>query len=408
MDYSLFDPDSKYSNPEDAKIFYAYYGSLSEIDFLKQLYSLNKMDSIDSEFSNAEQEIVERTVQNSDWEYGWVFRDCRFGLTDGDDNTLLDFLCAVFNPKNRNENGYWKNYLQRIQELLHADGYELYVSEFISGRAVYNWRQLTDAEKNSDTFLPFSIRYYKCKFQLPKICKSKRKALIELMAQFETREYHCTDTGFNVLKSTRDAIVDDLNSYYNNTVQERLLFNRNFDKLVLELPTKCLFDIIELYSKYTRNTFANRVNELLWDIGYAIADCKIMPMLPQVKIKTPIEPDLKDLIHLAESYYQQHDSLSMQNALEKIWDAFERIKTHNSSDKKKSLQTIIGSIASNGTELYVLVNKEFAELSNIGNHYKIRHFEKGKLDIPDDRVKEYLYMRCSAIINLAIKYIDKK
>lgn len=37
-DYSRYWPDSKYSSQDDAKIFYPYYGSLTEVEFFKYLY----------------------------------------------------------------------------------------------------------------------------------------------------------------------------------------------------------------------------------------------------------------------------------------------------------------------------------------------------------------------------------
>ena len=44
--------------------------------------------------------------------------------------------------------------------------------------------------------------------------------------------------------------------------------------------------------------------------------------------------DLRDLVLEAERYFKKQDLESKQRALEKIWDAFERMKTHYSPDKK--------------------------------------------------------------------------
>lgn len=41
---------------------YPYYGRLSEIDFLKRLYPLNKMKSDESRFKNLEEVIIQHTV----------------------------------------------------------------------------------------------------------------------------------------------------------------------------------------------------------------------------------------------------------------------------------------------------------------------------------------------------------
>lgn len=115
-DYSIYWPDSKDSSPDDAKIFYPYCGRLTEVEFLKRLYPIDKMPSTDSRYPNAEGDIWQHTVNNDDWEYGWIFQDSRFGLLDGDDVILLNFLCAVFHPAYRKEDGS-DNYLDIVQNI---------------------------------------------------------------------------------------------------------------------------------------------------------------------------------------------------------------------------------------------------------------------------------------------------
>lgn len=56
--------DSKYSSPEDGKIFYVYHGELEELEFLKILYPLDTMPSYDSRYSNAEDDIRQHTINN--------------------------------------------------------------------------------------------------------------------------------------------------------------------------------------------------------------------------------------------------------------------------------------------------------------------------------------------------------
>ena len=197
---------------------------------------------------------------------------------------------------------------------------------------------------------------------------------------------------------------------YNNIKSlRRILFyyeeESNFDKLILRSSPKCVFDIIELYSKYKDNCFTSAVNTILKEIGVQLLDGKIMSIELPVQIEIPREPDLRDLILTAERHRQKHDAENTQIALEKIWDAFERLKTHYSTDKKSSIQAIINTIAPISSDLHQQIDEEFQTLTKIGNTYKIRHFENGKLDITDDRIKEYLYMRCLAILNLVIKYI---
>ena len=83
---------------EDIHITYAYCGRLSEIDFLKRTYDLQKLPSYDNRFEDAEGDIWQHTVNNDDYEDGWVFEDERFELLNGEDEVLLNFLCSVFHP----------------------------------------------------------------------------------------------------------------------------------------------------------------------------------------------------------------------------------------------------------------------------------------------------------------------
>ncbi|MBR7683718.1 hypothetical protein KDK43_03735 [Streptococcus equi subsp. zooepidemicus] len=54
-----------------------------------------------------------------------------------------------------------------------------------------------------------------------------------------------------------------------------------------------------------------------------------------------------------------------------------------------------------------LFNKEFGELTSIGNNFRIRHHETNKINIPDQRYYDYLFNRCLSLIALAIQYLEK-
>ena len=402
--------DSKYNSPDDGKIFYVYHGDLTELDFLKKIYPLDTMPSDDLRYLNAEDDIRQHTINNDDYEYGWIFTDDRFGLNNGDDETLLKFLCTVFHASYRNEEGYWKEYLAKIQNLLRKDGYELYISKYISGREVYEWRELTDIEVRYSCFVPFSQRYKDKNITVPRIMKAKRRLLNELTIQKENIENLRTDTGFNYQLTTREAVVEDIKRFYipkafddnGNYTQEE-----NLEKLVLNSSPKTVFDIIELYAKYNNVSFEDEVNTILDGLHYKLVDGKMM-MQTTVEIKAveTKEPDLRELIEIAESYFWKEDTVSKQIALEKIWDALEKLKTYYQTDKKESVQMVIDKISQKDEETKDIFNKEFDYLTKFGNTHQIRHFETGKTAIKDARMKEYWYMRCLALINLAIKYIE--
>lgn len=392
------------------RILYAYNGDISEIDFLSDLYQLDKMPSLDHRFSNAKDDILQHTVNNDDYKQGWVFYDARFNLKDCDDEELLKFICKVFHPSVRSENSYWKGLLDNIQVLLKPDGYELHIAERISGREVYAWRELTDLEVANNKFIPFSQRYKNSSLQIPRISINKRKALVELMHRLEENICVTDDTGWQEYKYSCQIVMDEIKEFYIPKAyndKDEYIEESDFNRFVMRTSPKCVFDVIELYSQFETSNFENEVNNVLSNYGYKLIDRKMMPMQNQIKAEIPKEPTLRDLVLEAERYFKKQDLESKQRALEKIWDAFERMKTYYSPDKKKSTNQIINMISNGDAELYNKLDAEFFELGNIGNNYQIRHFETNKKPINDVRIKEYLYTRCLALINMIIRFVEK-
>ena len=50
---------------------------------------------------------------------------------------------------------------------------------------------------------------------------------------------------------------------------------------------------------------------------------------------------------------------------------------------------------------------EFETLTSIGNNFRIRHHEKSKIDITDNRQYDYFYKRCLALVSVAILYLER-
>lgn len=93
-----------------------------------------------------------------------------------------------------------------------------------------------------------------------------------------------------------------------------------------------------------------------------------------------------------------------QLAIEKIWDAFERIKTIDGIKKTE----IVTEMSKNGLDLEnEEIEKEFKILTTIGNTYQIRHFETNKKPITNDEERSYLYFRVLALINLVLVKIKR-
>lgn len=49
-------------------------------------------------------------------------------------------MCEIFHPLVRDEKKKWEQFLNKVNALIRADGYELYVKQYISGRAEYGYR----------------------------------------------------------------------------------------------------------------------------------------------------------------------------------------------------------------------------------------------------------------------------
>ena len=401
----------------EQECFYPYYGRLSEIEFLKNLYPLEKMPSNDDKFENAENDIWQHTINNDDWDICWVFDDNRFELLKGSDNVFLDFLCAVFHPEYRDEKGYWKEYLDKINILIKKDGYELYESEKISGRFVYSWRKITHAEVASGKFIPFSVRKkdeIETKVISLSIPKKVRKEVVELFNKYDMSINRTDETGWNYSISTKEAVIEDLHEYYlpkSFDATGKYSETNNIDEFVKNNLPYCVFDAIELFAQYNRdNNFTNEVNNLLKINGcfYKLLGGKFE--LPRVQIQTKeviSEIGLKDLINQATTLYRSTNTSDKQIAIEKLWDAFERLKTYYIDlDKQNSVKRIISAMSNNNEAYKELFNEEFLKLTKIGNEYRIRHHETNKVNIIDSNYYDYLFQRCFALVDLALKYLD--
>ncbi len=94
-----------------------------------------------------------------------------------------------------------------------------------------------------------------------------------------------------------------------------------------------------------------------------------------------------------------------QSAIEKLWDAFERLKTIIQPGNKKESTDKLVKLLSNQIN-YDEFDNEFKNLTKIGNDYMIRHSEVDKIPITDDRIKDYLFFRMLALIDLCISKLS--
>ncbi|MBA2938216.1 hypothetical protein HZF08_07845 [Paenibacillus sp. CGMCC 1.16610] len=118
---------------------------------------------------------------------------------------------------------------------------------------------------------------------------------------------------------------------------------------------------------------------------------------------------LNELVNLAIENIRKPKEIDRQIALEKIWDAFERIKTfYDPNNKKASAQTLVLNISAGTADFDDLLDIEFKNLTDIGNKYQIRHFETNKIQIGSMKQVDYLFYRMIALIDLCMDKVNNE
>ncbi len=112
---------------------------------------------------------------------------------------------------------------------------------------------------------------------------------------------------------------------------------------------------------------------------------------------------LDEMLETAKSKYISPNLKSRIEALEKIWDAWERLKTIElASDKKNSARMLLDK-ATSELNFRQLLEIESKELTAIGNNFMIRHSETTKIPIESSEQVDYFFQRMYAIIHLLLK-----
>jgi hypothetical protein len=92
-----------------------------------------------------------------------------------------------------------------------------------------------------------------------------------------------------------------------------------------------------------------------------------------------------------------------RNALEKLWDAFERIKTLEPGADKRTQVTALLNKATQAPRLRAFLENEAKELTAIGNNLQIRHFEKTQEKLSRPEEVDYLFHRMFSFISLLLR-----
>ncbi|KZE53900.1 hypothetical protein J3A72_001447 [Stenotrophomonas sp. PvP093] len=101
--------------------------------------------------------------------------------------------------------------------------------------------------------------------------------------------------------------------------------------------------------------------------------------------------------------FSDPDPLIRREALERLFDSWERIKSMaDDNDKAKSIAIILDRCATE-PEFRKMLDAEARELTRIGNSHLFRHHEMKQTPVVDVQQVDYLYHRLFAMVELVIR-----
>jgi hypothetical protein len=119
------------------------------------------------------------------------------------------------------------------------------------------------------------------------------------------------------------------------------------------------------------------------------------------------DEELNRLLKLAREKFRNPDVNIRKEAVEKLWDAWERLKTlEPGSDKKKQTEALLTKAISD-LVFRKHIDAEATALTKIGNDFTIRHTETNKVIISDSEYLDYLFHRLFALIQLLLRRTDR-
>jgi hypothetical protein len=96
-----------------------------------------------------------------------------------------------------------------------------------------------------------------------------------------------------------------------------------------------------------------------------------------------------------------------REALEKLWDAWERLKTIEPGKDKKTRATRLLERAAPELTFRQALEREARELTDIGNACNIRHSETSQVLLRSNEHEDYLFHRLFAMIRLLLRTTNR-
>ena len=117
------------------------------------------------------------------------------------------------------------------------------------------------------------------------------------------------------------------------------------------------------------------------------------------------DDELNRMLETARRKFLDPDGASRSEALEAIWDAWERLKTLGTgTDKKAQVKSILDHTAGPSSPKFrEALEKEAQELTRIGNNLQIRHSETNQERLANGKHVDYLFHRLLSLIQVILR-----
>ena len=164
-----------------------------------------------------------------------------------------------------------------------------------------------------------------------------------------------------------------------------------------------------------RKEFREEVETILRRNGVAYfltEEGRIERLAPPIFQGELVQPDsrtgddeLDHLLGMAQRKFLDPSPETRREALEALWDAWERLKTMNGQGDKKAQATAMldGAAGPSSPVLRGALEKEALELTAIGNSLRIRHSETNQETISRNEHGDYLFYRLFSLVRLILQ-----
>ena len=114
---------------------------------------------------------------------------------------------------------------------------------------------------------------------------------------------------------------------------------------------------------------------------------------------------LDSLIEDGRERFHSRNAAERSIAIEKLWDAFDRLKTiEPGKDKKSQIQGLLNRITD--PALRPVTAAEMQSLTDFGNQFQIRHYEVGKAPLPTE-AQDYVAARMANLLVFLLQESDR-